>query len=156
MQCFSQRYQETSSRLRKKKKMQMDTKNLFYVFLIAALLAVAADASVTLRNCDTAQKVLDAVTDANSSHLLFFHDSLDVNSMRVHNALASLQTRRNHVVDVLDIRDTQTKWLLSTFEVFYVPTIRFVKWTTSGRKVLDGFQGMDFSPMSLAQYLDRY
>ncbi|KPA76079.1 LP7 protein [Leptomonas pyrrhocoris] len=124
--------------------------------LVIAVLAIAASASVTLRHCDTAQKVIDVVTDGNASHLLFFYDSLDVSSMRVYNTLTSLKTQKKHVVEVLDIRNTQTGWLMSTFEVFYVPTLRLVKWTASGRKILDGTQGMDFSPMSLAQFLDRY
>jgi hypothetical protein len=125
-------------------------------FLLAALLVVSANATIDFHHCDTSRSIMDIVTGSNSSHHLFFYDSLDVNSVRVYNALTSLKTRRDHVVDVLDIRNTQTEWLLSTFEVFYVPTLRFIKWTVGGRKVMDGFQGMDFSPMSLAQYLDRH
>lgn len=111
---------------------------------------------MTLRWCDTAQQVIEVTTDTKSSHLLFFYDSLDVNSVRVLNTLNTLNTKKNHILEALDVRSPQTAWLLSTFEVFFVPTLRYVKWTPSGRKVLEGFQGMDFSPMSLAQYLDRH
>lgn len=134
----------------------MSSKLVAALLVLVVAVAGVASATVALRDCNTTQCIVHAVTDTSKSHLLFFYDSLDVNSMRVYNTLTSVATQRKHVLDALDIRNAQTEWLLPTFEVFYVPTLRFVKWTTNGRKLMDGYQGMDFSPMSMAQYMDRH
>lgn len=126
--------------------------------LLLALLLVAqvVEADVVLRSCDTTECILDVTTNASASRVLLFYDSLDVSSVKVYNTLSLLKTRRTFNVNVFDIRDPRSAWLRSTFEVFYVPTLRYLKWTSSGRKILDGHQTVDFGAAALTQFLERH
>lgn len=126
---------------------------LFFTFFLVSLIA---NADVVLRPCTTTQDIMNAVTDGNSSHYLLFYDSLDVNSLKVYNTLNALKTKRTFIIDVLDAREPQSSWLRSSFEVFYVPMLCYVKWMSNGRKVLDGHRSMDFGSASLAQFLQRH
>lgn len=125
---------------------------LFAFFLVGRI----ANADVVLRPCTTTQDIINAVTDGNSSHYLFFHDSLDVNSLKAYNTLSALKTKRTFIIDVLDAREPQSSWLRSSLEVLYVPMLCYVKWMPNGRKVLDGYLSMEFGSASLAQFLQRH
>nr|ABN54823.1 LP7 [Leishmania infantum]ABN54831.1 LP7 [Leishmania donovani]ABN54824.1 LP7 [Leishmania infantum]ABN54825.1 LP7 [Leishmania infantum]ABN54826.1 LP7 [Leishmania infantum] len=126
---------------------------LFFAFFLVSRIA---NADVVLRPCTTTQDIINAVTDGNSSHYLFFYDPLDVNSLKVYNTLSALKTKRTFIIDALDAREPQSSWMRSSFEVFYVPMLCYVKWMSNGKRMLDRHLSMEFGSASLAQFLQRH
>lgn len=116
---------------------------------------VACNAKIVLRPSLNLSETVALVTERGPNRPLLVFDSLDENSFRVHNTLRLAKTAKEIEVDVLDIRDKHSSWIIPFLESYIVPSLCVVKWSRDNRAVVQNFVEDSFAEDAMVRFLER-
>lgn len=121
------------------------TRLLAFTVAMLVVLTVTANAA-ELRYITTEEASLQLLTDTSKNHIVFFYDSLDVNSLKAMEALRTFtHPTVKGTIDVIDARSAGVAWALPAMDVFSFPAIRLSD-ISSGKREIRKLEPFHFEP----------
>ncbi|CCW63548.1 unnamed protein product [Phytomonas sp. EM1] len=129
-------------------------KQIHKIFLLVTLLSLVVaqigSAGVIFKPLNSIEDSLKVIKQTEYNHILFFFDSLDVNTDRAMGLLKNMDTQKKDLlIYSVDCRENYTAWLRSCFRVSYFPSLIFFHKLSHGSRKIENFNPFVVKPQEL-------